>query len=92
VALWEFLKKFGLDRASLAEAREATSDGENQILPIESLNEPSAGGLVPLVPDDFFLARRNMPEPSCCGPKSLAGSTRPASASTMSTVCSNAAS
>lgn len=92
VALWEFLKKFGLDRASLAEAREATSDDENQILPIESFDEPSAGGLVPVVPDEFFLARRNMPEPSCCGPKSSAGSTRPASASAMTTVRSNGAS
>jgi transposase len=54
VALWEFLKKLGLDRASLAEVREATSDDENQILPIESFDEPSAGRLVPVVPDDFF--------------------------------------
>lgn len=92
VALWEFLKKLGLDRASLGEAREAASDDENQILPIESLDEPSAGGLVPVVPDDFFLARRNMPEPSCCGRKSSAGSTRPASASAMNTVRSKGAS
>ena len=91
VALWEFLKKFGLDRASLAEAREATSDDENQILPIESFDEPSAGGSVPVVSDEFFLARLNMPELSCCGPKSSAGSTRPASASAMNTVRSNGA-
>lgn len=91
VALWEFLKKYGLDRASLAEARRATSEEEKQVLPIESLDEPSAGGLVPAVPDDFFLLTPNMPEPFCCGPKSSAGSTRPATASAMNTVRSSGA-
>jgi hypothetical protein len=92
VALWEFLKKYGLDRVSLAEARQGTSDEENQVLAIESLEEPSGSGLVPVVGDEFFLPTPNMPELSCCGPKSSAGSTRPASASAMSTVRSNGAS
>jgi len=92
VALWKFLKKYGLDRDSLAEARQGTPDEENQVLAIESSEEPSAGGLVPVVPDDFFLPTPNMPELSSCGRKLPAGSTRPASASAMNTVRSNGAS
>jgi transposase len=92
VALWEFLKKFGLDRVSLAEAQQAAHDDENQISVIESLDEPSAGALVPVVPDNFFLPKPSMPEPFCCGPKSSAGWTRPATASAMSTARSNEAS
>jgi hypothetical protein len=92
VALWKFLKKYGLDRDSLAEARQSIPDEENQVLAIESSEEPSAGGLVPVVPDEFFLPTPNMPELSCCGRKLPAGSTRPASASAMDTVRSNGAS
>lgn len=91
VALWEFLKKYGLDRASLAEARQGTPDEENQVLAIESLEEPSGDGLVSVVGDEFFLPTPNMPEPSCCGRKFSAGSTRRASASAMNTVRSNGA-
>jgi len=91
VALWKFLKKYGLDRVSLAEARQGTPDEENRVLAIESLEEPSGGGLVPVVPDEFFLPTPNMPERSCCGRKSSAGSTRPASASATNTVRSNGA-
>lgn len=91
VALWKFLKKYGLDRVSLAEARQGTSDEENQVPAIESIEEPSGGGLVPVVGDEFFLLTPNMPEPSCCGQKSSAGSTRPSSASAMNTVRSSGA-
>jgi transposase len=69
VALWEFLKKFGLDRASLDEARQARSKEEQQSLSI-AFEEPWMGGLVPAVPDNFFLPTRSTPELSCCGPKS----------------------
>lgn len=91
VALWKFLKKYGLDRVSLAEARQGTRDEENHVLAIESIEEPSGGGLVPLAGDEFFLLTPNMPEPSCCGQKSSAGSTRHASASAMNTVRSSGA-
>jgi transposase len=53
VALWEFLKKYGLDRASLEEARQSASRGEER-RSVELLDAPAPGGLVPLVPDKFF--------------------------------------
>jgi hypothetical protein len=92
VALWEFLKKFGLDQASLDEARQAASHKEEPGLAIQSLDEPTAGGLVPLAPGKFFLPTPNMRAPSCCGRKSSPGSTRPAIASRMNTVRSSEAS
>jgi transposase len=92
VALWEFLKKYGLDRASLDEARQATSDEENQTLAIQSLDPPSEGGLVPMVAEDFFLLTPSMPGLSCCGPKSSPGSAPPRVASPMNTARSNEAS
>jgi transposase len=70
VALWKFLKKFGLDRASLNEARQARSEEEQQGLAIQAFQEPWMGGLVPAVPDEFFLPTRSTPELFCCGPKS----------------------
>jgi hypothetical protein len=91
VALWEFLKKYGLDRASLAEAQQAASGEENQGPSIEWLDEPSHGGLVPVVPDDFFSPTPSTPGPSCCGPKSSPGSTPPATALPMNTVRSSGA-
>jgi transposase len=54
VALWEFLKKYGLDRASLEEARRATSH-EEELATVQLLDAPPAGGLVPVPPDKFFL-------------------------------------
>jgi len=92
VALWKFLKKYGLDRASLDDARQAAQDEKNQTPEIQSLDQPSEGGLVPIPPDDFFLLTPSMPELSCSGPTSLPGSTRPATASPMSTVRSSVAS
>jgi len=77
VALWEFLKKYGLDRASLAEAPPPPSEDENALAVIESLQPPTSGALLPAVPDDFFLPTANMPEPSCFGPKYSLGSTSP---------------
>lgn len=92
VALWEFLKKYGLDRASLAEAQQAAAWDEDQSPRIESLDQPSAGGLVPVAPDNFFSPTLSTPEPSCCGPKSWPGSTRPAAALPIRTVRSSGAS
>jgi hypothetical protein len=69
VALWEFLKKYGLDRNSLSEAPPPASEKENAVAAIESLKQPTTAALLPIVPDEFFLPTRNMPEPSCSGPK-----------------------
>lgn len=88
VALWEFLKKYGLDRASLEESRQAASR-ETEHRTVELLETFAPGGLVPVVPDNFFLATPSMPGPSCCGPKCSLGSTLPASASAMGTVRSS---
>jgi hypothetical protein len=86
VALWEFLKKYGLDRDSLAEAPPPATDEETAVTAIESLEQPTTGALVPMVPDDFFLLAPNMPAPSCSGPKCSLGSTSPATALPMNTV------
>ena len=80
VALWKFLKKYGLDRDSLAGALPTAADEEIAVAAIESLEQPTARGLLPIVPDNFFLLAPNMPEPSCCGPKCSLGSTSPATA------------
>jgi transposase len=68
VALWEFLKKYGLDRDSLEETRRSASRERQQkvVQPLETL---APGGVVPALPDEFFLATRSTPGPSCCGPK-----------------------
>jgi transposase len=84
VALWEFLKKYGLDRVSLEEARQSASHEEERAT-VQLLDAPSAGGLVPVVPDKFFLPTPSTPGPSCFGPKCSAGSARLASASPMTT-------
>ena len=90
VALWEFLKKYGLDRASLEEARQ-TSSREEDLATVQLLAAPPAGGMVPVVPDKFFLPTPSTPGPSCFGPKCSLGSTRRASASAMTTVRCNRA-
>jgi hypothetical protein len=90
VALWEFLKKYGLDRASLEEARQAASH-EEELATVQLLDASPPGGLVPVVPDKFFLPTPTTPGPSCFGPKCSLGSTRLASASATTTVCSSGA-
>ena len=89
VALWEFLKKYGLDRASLEEARQTASREEEERVTVEVLDARAPGGLVPAVPDKFFLPIPSSRGLSCCGPKCSLGSTRPASASPMTTVRSS---
>ena len=86
VALWEFLKKYGLDGDSLAEAPPPATDEENAVAAVESLEAPTTGALLPIVPGDFFLPAPNMPELSCSGPKCSRGSTLPATALPMNTV------
>jgi hypothetical protein len=89
VALWEFLKKYGLDRDSLAEAPPPASDKESSVAAIESLDLPTTGALLPMVPEDFFLPTPNTQELSCSGPKCSLGSTSPATALPMITVRSS---
>jgi transposase len=86
VALWEFLKKYGLDRASLEEVRQTASCAEEERVTVEVLDARAPGGLVPVVPDSFFLPIPSMLGHSCFGPKCSLGSTRPASASATTTV------
>jgi len=89
VALWEFLKKYGLDRASLEEARQTASREEEERVTPEVLDAQASGGLVPVVSDNFFLPIPNTLGLSCCGPKCSLGSTRPASALPTTTVRSS---
>lgn len=69
VALWRFLQKYGLDRDSLAGCPHPATEEENALATIESIEQPTAGGLLPIVPDDFFLPAPNMPERFCSGLK-----------------------
>ena len=81
VALWEFLKKYGLDRGTLEDVRQMASREEAERVTAEVLEARVPGALVPVVPDHFFLPRPSMPGRSCCGPKCSRGSTRPATVS-----------
>jgi transposase len=92
VALWEFLKKYGLDRVSLKEARQAASHEEEERVQAQVIDATPSGALVPMVPDNFFLARPSTPGPFSCGLKRSPGSTRPAIASPTTTVRCNGAS
>ncbi len=56
VALWEFLKKYGLDRDSLKEARQDNAAEEQQRLTAQVLEARAPGALVPVPPDRFFFA------------------------------------
>jgi hypothetical protein len=85
VALWEFLKKYGLDRASLQEVQQAANREEEERAQVQVLDAAASGGLVPVVPDNFFLAAPSTRAPSCCGRRCSRGSTRRASASTTTT-------
>lgn len=87
-ALHDFLKKYGLDRESLGEATlgEPLHPATNEQTLLEVLQEPAISGLpVPQLPDDFFLATPNTPEPSCCSHKFSAGGTSLNNASPMTT-------
>jgi transposase len=89
VALWEFLKKYGLDRTSLEESRQTASRAEEERVTTQVFDARAPGGLVPVVPDKFFLPIPSMLGLSCCGPKCNLGSPRPASALATTTVRSN---
>jgi transposase len=91
VALWEFLKKYGLDRASLEEAGQTASREEEERVTAQVLDTRASGALVPIVPNNFFLPIPSMPGPSCCGLKCNLGWPRPASVSATTTVRSSGA-
>ena len=76
IALYNFLKKYGLDRKSLEEAtpsdppHPATNEGALTVV----LQEPPVSGLpIPQEPEDFFLDIRPTPVPSYCSHKFSAG-------------------
>jgi hypothetical protein len=54
VALWEFLAKYGLDRASLDESRQTAACEEEEAVTAQVLDFREPGALVPVVPDRFF--------------------------------------
>lgn len=87
VALWEYLKKYGLDRASLEEIHQAgAGKEEEEPETVEVLDASATGGLVPRAPDGIFLATPSTPGLSCCGPRQFPGSARPVNASRTTTV------
>jgi hypothetical protein len=67
VALWEFLKKYGLDDASLKEIRQAASREEEERVQAQVVDAPAAGALVPRMPEKFFWAAPTTPGPSSSG-------------------------
>lgn len=85
VALWEFLKKYGLDRDSLEDVRQAASREEEERVQAQVLDATPSGGSVPMVSDKFFLAGRSTRASFSCGPKRSPGSTRRAIASPTTT-------
>ena len=97
VALHNFLKTYGLDRASRVAATTAaepvTADpATSEQALIEVIGEPSAPGQpLPALPQDFFLATPSTPVPFCCSPKCSTGGKSPNNASRMTTArCSGA--
>lgn len=76
VALYRFLKKYGLDRASRVAAAQAASqsteaDGAPGSVPAQPVGTLVIvpGEPVPEPPPPFSPPRRSMPEPSCCCPR-----------------------
>jgi hypothetical protein len=80
-ALHNFLKTYGLDRASRVAAATAgepavANPATSEQALIEVLGEPSAPGRpLPVLPDEFFLATPSTPAPSCCSRRCSAGGT-----------------
>jgi hypothetical protein len=91
-ALYEFLKKYGLDRDSLDEVR--PTEPPHPVTDDQALTEilqdpPTSGSPLAEIPEDFFSATPNTPVPSSCSRKCSAGGTLPSAASRMSTVRSS---
>lgn len=93
-ALYEFLKKYGLDRASLDAVQSAEPPDpvtDEQALTELLQDPPLSGSPLAQVPEDFFLAKRNTLALSSCSRKCSAGGTLPSDASPMSTARSSVA-
>lgn len=70
VALHNFLKKFGLDRASRQAVKTEADPAINEQALIEIVSEPPVPGRpLPVPSEDFFLDVRSTPALSCCYPK-----------------------
>jgi hypothetical protein len=91
VALWELLKKYGLDDASLEEVRQVASSEEEERVEAQVVDAPSAGALVPRLPENFFSAAPSTPGPFSSGRRRSAGLMRPAIASPTTTTRSSEA-
>lgn len=88
-ALYNFLKKYGLDRPSLVHATTlpASHPAEDEQALIRVLEQPPASGLpLPPPPDNFFSDKPNTPVPSCCCPRYSTGGKARKTTSRMSTV------
>lgn len=93
-ALYEFLKKYGLDRQSLDEAK--SSEPPHPVTDERALTEiledpPTSGSPLAEVPEDFFSATPNTPAPSSCSRKCSAGGRLPRDAFPMTTARSSVA-
>jgi hypothetical protein len=91
VALWEFLKKYGLDDATLEDIRQAASREEEEQVQAQVVDAPATGALLPRVPDKFFSATPSTPGPFSSGRRRSGGWTRPAIASSTTTARSSKA-
>jgi hypothetical protein len=93
-ALYEFLKKYGLDRDSLQGAAKPELShpvcSEQTLLPLLE-HPPVSGSPLAQVPRDFFLPIPSTPVPSCCFRKCFAGGTLLSSASPTNTAPSSVA-
>lgn len=82
MALYRFLKKYGLDAAGRTDtdraAPAAVPAGGVAAAVVEA---PAAGAAVPRPAPEFFLPRRATPAPSCSCPRPSTGSRSPATAS-----------
>lgn len=91
VALHNFLKTYGLDRASRVVATRtaesvAADPATSERALLEVLGEPSAPGQpLATLPEDFFSAAPSIPAPFCSSPKCFAGGKSRRHVSPMST-------
>jgi transposase len=68
VALYHFMKKYGLDRAQRSLASAAEDSQGSDPLAATQAQPPAAGLPVPLPQAEFFSRPRSTPVPSCCCP------------------------
>jgi hypothetical protein len=68
VALYHFMKKYGLDRAGRSLASAAEDPQDTDPLAATYAQPPAAGLPVPLPKAEFFSRPRSTPAPSCCCP------------------------